>query len=680
MPQLARRYTPRSLVELGAGSGEKTRIILSAMRGEQSAEAYVPIDISAEFLHESAIKLQDEFPGLTVAPIVADLADPIVPPRTIARPLLFAFLGSTIGNFDRAEAVALLRRVRAAAQPDDLFLLGADLHKDTKRIEDAYNDALGVTAEFNRNVLRVLNRELGADFEVDSFSHYAPYLADERRVEMHLVAQRDQLVNVPGIGRVRFAAGESIRTEICCKYDRQQIEELLGAADFAIEEWWEDTSDPYALVVARPVPRTAQLRADRRAPWPGRAVIERLESDTREHLFALGCGSASDRRVGAEVEVLLLDSTTRFPAAIDRSVAVLRRVTAEEGWNECRSIKAGTSEFRTPQGGRITFEPGGQLEYSAPPALSLSALARDLRHTIGRMTVALGNEGIVTLSRGIDPYNPIEQTALQLTAERYRRMDRHFATIGKFGARMMRQTASLQICIDAGDDPYARYALLESLSPYVVALFANSPLYDGSATGHMSYRAQCWRSLDASRTGLVWDGSEPAAAYTRFALGARAILAGSDHEPAQPFGEKLGSGRAEVGDWTTHLTTLFPEVRPRGYFELRSCDAVDPAWYVVPLAFVAGITYHAASARAVRDVLAPGNAGLLACAGRCGLADANIAAHASDLWTLALAGCEALGDAFISAADMERVDEFVRCYSARGRSPAHDTLDRPNDV
>ncbi|MEW5918083.1 MAG: L-histidine N(alpha)-methyltransferase, partial [Gemmatimonadota bacterium] len=355
MPLLARRYAPRSLVELGAGSGEKTRIILSAMRGERSAEAYVPIDISAEFLHASAVRLQEEFPGLTVAPIVADLADPIVPPRTIARPLLFAFLGSTIGNFDRSEAVALLRRVRAAAEPDDVFLLGADLHKDTKRIEDAYNDALGVTAEFNRNVLRVLNRELGADFEVDSFSHYAPYLADERRVEMHLVAQRDQLVNVPGIGRVRFAAGESIRTEICCKYDRGQIQDLLGAADFVIEEWWEDSNDPYALVLSRPAPRPSRLRSGRTGPWPSRAVIERLESDTREHLFALGCGSAADRRIGAEVEVLLLDAATRSPAAIERSMDVLRRVAVEEGWSECRSIKAGTSEFRTPRAGRITF-------------------------------------------------------------------------------------------------------------------------------------------------------------------------------------------------------------------------------------------------------------------------------------------------------------------------------------
>ncbi len=674
MPQLAQRYAPRSLLELGAGSGEKTRIILNAMRAAYTADAYVPLDISAEFLEESAVRLREEFPGLRVAPIVADLADAIVPPRTVARPLLFAFLGSTIGNFDRAEAIALLRRVRAAAQSSDLFLLGADLHKDPARIEQAYNDERGVTAEFNRNVLRVLNRELGADFEVDSFRHHAPYVADKRRVEMHLVADRDQLVNVPGIGRVRFAAGESIRTEICCKYDREQIEDLLGAADFSIEEWWEDSADPYALVLARPVARTASLAGAVRPLWPGRAVVERLERDTREHLFALGCGTADDRRIGAEVEVLLLDADTRAPASIDKSLSVVRRVALTKGWSECRSLKAAMSEFRTPQAGRITFEPGGQLEYSAPPALSLSELAQDLQSTVAAVSGALADVGIACVSLGIDPKNPVEATTLQLQAERYRRMDRHFAGIGKFGARMMRQTASLQICIDAGDDPYARFTLLEALGPYVVAIFANSAIYTGTASGHMSYRAHAWRSLDPSRTGLISDGSEPAAAYTRFALGAQTILTGPEHEPSQPFGEKLATGRARVGDWTTHLTTLFPEVRPRGYFELRSCDAVAPVWYIAPLAFVAGLAYHPTPAK-VRDVLAIPNRGLLASAGLCGLADPAIASQASDLWQLAREGCAALGSAFSAAEDLERVDEFVRRYTARGRSPAHDALD-----
>lgn len=674
MPELVKRYAPRSLLELGAGSGEKTRIILNAMRAGRTADTYLPLDISAEFLEESAERLRDEFPGLTVAPIVADLADAIVVPRMLSRPALFAFLGSTIGNFDRGEAAALLRRIRAATGARDLFLLGVDLHKDPARIERAYNDQTGVTAEFNRNVLRVLNRELGADFEVESFSHHAPYLVDERRVEMHLVAQHEQLVTVPGIGRIRFLEGESIRTEICCKYDRAQIDDLLGEAGFSIEEWWEDEADPYALVLARPVFQPARVARSGQA-WPARSVVAELERDTRQHLFALGCGSADDRRIGAEVEALLVDATTRVPAPIERSLEVVRGVAERAGWNECRSLKAAMSEFRTPQTGRITFEPGGQLEYSAPPALSLSDLALDLRATVGQLSNAFEDAGIACVSLGIDPVTPVEGTVLQLSAERYQRMDRHFASIGDFGARMMRQTAAMQICLDAGDDPYARWTLLEALSPYVIAIFANSPVYAGAATGHMSYRAHAWRSLDPSRTGLVSNGCEPAAAYTSFALGARAILAGPEHQRTQPFGERLALGQARAGDWNAHLTTLFPEVRPRAYFELRSCDALAPEWYVVPLAFVAGLAYYAPSSRAALELLGAPNPALLACAGRCGMAEPTIAAAVPDLWRLARAGCAALGATFITGADLEQVDDYVHRYSARGCSPAHDALD-----
>ncbi len=674
MPELVRRYAPRSLLELGAGSGEKTRIILNAMHAGGTADAYVPLDISAEFLEESAERLRDEFPGLIVAPIVADLADTIDLPGALSQPALFAFLGSTIGNFDRGEAAALLRRIRAATGSHDVFLLGVDLHKDPARIERAYNDPRGVTAEFNRNVLRVLNRELGADFAVESFTHRAPYLVDERRVEMHLVAEHDQLVTVPGIGCIRFLAGESIRTEICCKYDRAQIDDLLGDAGFSIEEWWEDEADPYALVLARPVFQPARVANRMRPAWPARAVIAQLEHDTRQHLFALDCGTADDRRIGAEVEVLLVDASTREPAAIERSLEVVRGVAERAGWSERRALKAAMSEFRTAHSGRITFEPGGQVEYSAPPSLSLSALALDLHMTIDRLSVAFADAGIASVSLGIDPVTPVEHTTLQLGAERYRRMDRHFASIGDFGARMMRQTASMQICLDAGGDPYARWTLLEALSPYVVAIFANSAVYEGAATGHMSFRAHAWRSLDPSRTGLVSNGCEPAAAYTAFALGARTILAGPAH-CAQPFAERLAAGVARAGEWNAHLTTLFPEVRPRAYFELRSCDAVAPEWYVAPLAFVAGLVYHAPSARAAQELVGPPNPALLTRAGRSGMADPGIAATVPDLWRLARAGCVALSEAFIAGIDLERVDEFVYRYSARGRSPAHAALD-----
>jgi dimethylhistidine N-methyltransferase len=678
MPHLAARYAPRTLLELGAGSGEKTRIILGALRAAGSTGAYVPLDISAEFLEASAARLREEFPGLDVTPLVADLAHAIELPHDTERPVLFAFLGSTIGNFDADDAAALLTRVRRAMRADDFFLLGVDLHKDPARIERAYNDRRGVTAEFNRNMLRVLNRELGADFEVDAFSHWAPYLADERRVEMHLIADRDQLVTVPGIGRIHFAAGESIRTEICCKYERHQVEELLGGAGMRIAEWWEDTTNPYALVLARPVARHAALPRPRRVLWPTRHVVNRLEEDTRDHGFAVGCGTNDDRRIGAEVELLLVDAASGAPAPVARSLGIVRELARTLRWTERASGKATMTEFRTPGtagAGRITFEPGGQLEYSAPPALSLSDLVRDLQRTVTHVGNAMLAHGIRADSLGIDPRNPVEQTTLQLHAERYRRMDRHFAAIGPFGARMMRQTASIQICLDGGADPCGRFTLMEALTPYVTALFANSPVYAGAPTGHMSYRAHAWRSLDPSRTGLVGAPADVARAYTRFALMAQTILLGPEHAASEPFAEQLALGRAGEADWPAHLTTLFPEVRPRGYLELRSCDAIAPEWYAVPLAFVAGIVYWPPSAAAAVELLDAPDEGLLRAAGRCGLAEPRIAAKARELWTLARRGCEALGSSFISGEDLERMDEYARRYSARLRAPANDVLD-----
>ena len=255
-PRLAERLRPRTLVELGAGSAEKTRLLLDAMRRAGGADgAYVPIDVSAEFLAETAARLRAEYPRLRVTPAVADVTERLELPRPLARPALFAFLGSTIGNFTHDEAVALLRRVRAEMRPPagDRFLLGVDLRKDVGVIEAAYNDARGVTAEFNRNVLCVLNRELGAGFDPALFAHRAFYAGAEHRIEMHLVAARAHDVDVPGIGAVHFRAGESIRTEISCKYDRPSVAALLAASGLALELWITDDAATFALVLATPV-------------------------------------------------------------------------------------------------------------------------------------------------------------------------------------------------------------------------------------------------------------------------------------------------------------------------------------------------------------------------------------------------------------------------------------------
>jgi len=241
---------PAALVELGAGSADKTRLLLDAMVAAGRGELYVPIDVSAEFLEEAAEALREEYATLGVEPIVADIAEPLSLPVDLPAPSLIAFLGSTIGNFDPPSARRLLRNIARAMRPGDHFILGADLRKDPRVIEAAYNDPQGVTAEFNLNVLRVINRDLGADFDLSAFEHRAFYDRTLHRIEMHLVSTDDQEVHLPEIGTIRFAGGESIRTEISCKYDRGTLAGLLDAAGMQIDRWITDDASTYALVIA----------------------------------------------------------------------------------------------------------------------------------------------------------------------------------------------------------------------------------------------------------------------------------------------------------------------------------------------------------------------------------------------------------------------------------------------
>jgi L-histidine N-alpha-methyltransferase len=253
MPSLMRVHKPVVLVELGAGSGEKTRLILRAMRDAGRGKRYVPMDVSADFLEDSAGRMRTDLPWLEVEPVVADFTVSVPPRTAVDGPALFAFLGSTLGNLDTGDAISLLRNVRAAMRPGDRFLLGADLRtKPVERIELAYNDSQGITEDFNLNMLRVINRELGADFHLPRFGHRAFWSWAQRRIEMHLVVRETHHVSIPGLGPVRFREGESIRTEICNKYDRPQLAEMLRSADLVIETWRVDPQDQYAILVAAP--------------------------------------------------------------------------------------------------------------------------------------------------------------------------------------------------------------------------------------------------------------------------------------------------------------------------------------------------------------------------------------------------------------------------------------------
>ena len=249
MPTLIPQLGTRALIELGAGSAEKSRIILSAMRDQGDSGVYVPIDVSSSFLNQTAGRLRREYPGLRVEPLVADITDDFDLPVGLPHPALYAFLGGTIGNFYPPAAIRLLRRVRLAMEPSDRFLMGVDLRKDIGRIEAAYNDSQGVTAAFNRNMLLVLNHELGSNFDPATFDHRAFYETATHRIEMHLVSKLDQEIRIPGIGLVPFAAGESLRTEISCKHDRASVTELFAAAGLRIETWRPDPEALFALVV-----------------------------------------------------------------------------------------------------------------------------------------------------------------------------------------------------------------------------------------------------------------------------------------------------------------------------------------------------------------------------------------------------------------------------------------------
>jgi L-histidine N-alpha-methyltransferase len=249
-PDIVRACAPRALAELGAGTAGKSRLLLRAMLAAGPAQ-YLPMDVDAATLATTSAALGRELPALEVVPIVADMRDD-VRAAGARHPLLYAFLGSTIGNFTPDGAVRLLTRIRHTLRPTDRLILGVDLIKDVATLESAYDDSRGVTAEFNRNVLRVLNRELGADFDVDAYAHRAFYDRALHRIEMHLVARHAQRVRIPGIGTVDIAAHESIRTEISAKYDRASADALLARSGFTLTEWMTDADARFALLLAEP--------------------------------------------------------------------------------------------------------------------------------------------------------------------------------------------------------------------------------------------------------------------------------------------------------------------------------------------------------------------------------------------------------------------------------------------
>ncbi|GAB3662997.1 L-histidine N(alpha)-methyltransferase [Streptomyces sparsus] len=242
----------RTLAELGSGSSRKTRLLLDALGQRSGLTHYAPLDVSEDALTEAGAALVRDYPDLRVTAAVTDYETDLTLPGE--GPTLVAFLGGTLGNLDTAGRRSFYAALHSQLGSGDALLLGVDLVKPAEVLVPAYDDAQGVTAEFNKNVLRVLNRELGADFDRDTFTHVALWNEEASRVEMRLRSRTAQTVTLPALGlTVEFGSGEEMRTEISVKFRRAGLAAELAGSGFAVRHWWTDRADRFALLLAVPV-------------------------------------------------------------------------------------------------------------------------------------------------------------------------------------------------------------------------------------------------------------------------------------------------------------------------------------------------------------------------------------------------------------------------------------------
>lgn len=327
-----------------------------------------------------------------------------------------------------------------------------------------------------------------------------------------------------------------------------------------------------------------------------RSLVEALFRPARE--------PHPDGSMGAELELIPTRSKSRRRVLIESgsdgkgSADIIRAASVGHDWRE-EVDGYGAPSWMMPDGGRISYEPGGQIEISSPVLPSASDLATFLQDAVLRLRESARKADVELISSGVDPYNSLDAVPLELHAPRYEAMTRYFDSIGASGARMMRQTASLQVSVELGERPFERWALLNALAPYLIAEFANSPTYERTPTGYVSYRAHLWQTLDRTRTGLPFDAGDPVGAYAHFAESAGRIL----------------------DDDAAHLTTLFPEIRPRGYFEIRSMDSMEPDRIGEALQFISRIVHDDDVAAEARQLVGDPDASLLSRAAGAGRDD-----------------------------------------------------------
>lgn len=242
-----------TLTELGSGTSEKTRLLLDALHHVGTLRRFVPLDVDPTVLARASAAIAADFPGVDVEPVIGDFERHLGQLPAHPRRLL-VFLGSTIGNLEPAARARFLAAVRASLDDGDAFLLGVDLVKSEQRLVAAYDDQHGVTAAFNKNILAVLDRELGADFDPDAFEHRAVWNAREEWIEMHLVSRREQTVRLPALDLVvGFAGGETLRTEVSAKFRHDGVEAELVGAGLRPARWWTDPAGDFGVSLSLPV-------------------------------------------------------------------------------------------------------------------------------------------------------------------------------------------------------------------------------------------------------------------------------------------------------------------------------------------------------------------------------------------------------------------------------------------
>ena len=236
-----------TLVELGSGTSEKTRILLDALRDGGALRRFIPFDVDSSVLEAASAAIAEEYPGIEIDAVCGDFEEHLGKIPSVGRRLVI-FLGSTIGNLTTEPRAQFLGALSDTLQPGDTLLLGTDLVKDTERLVRAYDDAAGVTAQFNKNVLAVVNRELDGDFDLDAYEHVARWNADEERIEMWLRARSPQRVHIGALDlTVDFAAGEELLTEVSCKFRPERVGAELEAVGLRRTQWWTDAAGDFGL-------------------------------------------------------------------------------------------------------------------------------------------------------------------------------------------------------------------------------------------------------------------------------------------------------------------------------------------------------------------------------------------------------------------------------------------------